>query len=211
TYGISRPRSENTRETAEIADADVGKILQSLEGTGYAAASHRAILSVAFYSGLRSNEIRQLKISDIGMIKGIKIFRLKIKGDKAHEIPIHPAGMAAIEEHLHVLRERGFAIDDGEHILFPSLKTGKNRAMSNVAISYIFNAALDRAGIDRDSFRRYSPHSARATFTTHLPDTVGVPLGYVQAALGNANPSTTLSYNKRKRGHWKSAVWKIEF
>lgn len=211
TYGISRPRSENKRETAAIADGDIAKILESFKGGGYAAASHRAILSLAFYSGLRSNEIRQLKARDIGTVKGIKILKLKIKGDKPHEIPLHPVALGALEEHFRVLKERGFPIDDPDHVLFPSLKTGKNVPMSDEAIRYIFNAALNKVGIERDSFRRYSPHSMRATFTTHLLDTAEVPLEHVQAALGHASPETTQGYNKRKRGHEKSAVWKIEF
>ncbi|RYE84190.1 MAG: site-specific integrase, partial [Methanosarcinales archaeon] len=205
TYGVSRPRSENRRETAAIEDADVTKVIQSVKPGAYASASHRAILSVGFYAGLRSNEIRQLRMSDIGTLKGIKILRLRIKGDKAHEIPLHPVVLTALDEHLKVLRSRGFAVEDPGHVLFPSLKTGLNVAMSDEAIRYIFNVALDRAGIVRDSFKRYSPHSTRATFTTHLLDTAEVPVEHVQQALGHASPETTLSYNKRKRGHDKSA------
>ena len=210
TYGISRPRSENRRETAAIEDADVTKVIESVRPGAYASASHKAILSVGFYAGLRSNEIRQLRVGDIGTVKGIKILRLRIKGDKAHEIPLHPVVIMAIDGHLEALRARGFALDD-DHVLFPSLKTGRNVPMSDEAIRYIFNAALDRAGVVRDSFKRYSPHSTRATFTTHLLDTAEVPVEHVQQALGHASPETTLSYNKRKRGHDKSAVWKIEF
>ncbi|RYZ90944.1 MAG: hypothetical protein EOP04_02255 [Proteobacteria bacterium] len=211
TYGISRPRAENRRETAAIDDKDVAKILESIKPRHYVEASHRAILSVGFFTGLRSNEIRQLKIGDIGAVTGIKILRLKIKGDKTHEIPLHPTVLMALEAHLEVLRTRGFPVDDPKHVLFPSLKTARNVPMSDEAIRYIFNSAITRAGIKKDSFRRYSPHSTRATFTTHLLDTAEVPLEHVQAALGHASPETTQSYNKRKRGHDKSAVWKIEF
>jgi len=124
TYGISRPRSENKRETAAINDKDVSKILGSFEGGGYASLSHRAILAVGFYAGLRSNEIRQLRVSDMGFIKGIKILRLQIKGDKTHETPLHPVVISAIDEHLDFLKVRGFAVNEPGHVLFPSLKTG---------------------------------------------------------------------------------------
>ncbi|HYX39111.1 MAG TPA: tyrosine-type recombinase/integrase [Oligoflexus sp.] len=122
-----------------------------------------------------------------------------------------PIAIAAIEEHLEILRNRGFQIDNPEHVLFPSLKTGRNVPMSDEAIRYIFNAALTRAEVDRDSFRRYSPHSGRATFTGHLLDTVGARLEDVQEALGHKNSRTTQGYNKRKKTVEKSVVFKVGY
>ena len=87
TYGIPRLRSENVRETAEITDLDVPRILRRENFRRYAAASQSAILSLAFYSGLRSGEIRNPTFGGIGEIKGIKVLRLHIKGGNFTRYP----------------------------------------------------------------------------------------------------------------------------
>ncbi|MDQ3230865.1 MAG: tyrosine-type recombinase/integrase [Pseudobdellovibrionaceae bacterium] len=211
TYGVSRPEAQNQRETGDLPDEDVRRLLAAIDPKSYAAASHRAILSVLFHNGPRSREVRELRIKDQGTVRGIRVLRFHIKGDRLHEQPLHPVAITAIEEHLAVLRQRGFQIDDPGHVLFPSLKTGRNVPMSDEAIRYIFKTALARAGIGQDSFRRYSPHSGRATFTGHLLDTVGAPLEDVQAALGHRNSRTTQGYNKRKKAHEKSVVFRVGY
>lgn len=210
-YGVARPRTENRRETADISDENVRKIFAALNPKSYTYASHLAILAVGFFTGLRSSEIRTLRIKDLGTVNGIKIFHLKIKGDKVHEIPLHPFAISALDEHLNDLLARGFKLDEAGHVLFPSLKTRENRPMSAEALDYILKSAMDRAGIERSPFRRYSPHSMRATFAGHLLNTVEARLEDVQAVLGHQNPSTTQRYNKRKKGHEKSPVFRIEF
>ncbi|MCX6131929.1 MAG: tyrosine-type recombinase/integrase [Proteobacteria bacterium] len=210
-YGVARPRTENRRETADISDENVRKIFASLNPKSYTYASHRAILAVGFFTGLRSSEIRTLRMRDLGSVNGIKIFNLKVKGDKVHEIPLHPFVISALDEHLNALQARGFKVDEAEHVLFPSLKTGENRPMSAEALDYILKSAMDQAGIERSKFRRYSPHSMRATFAGHLLNTVEARLEDVQAAMGHANPSTTQRYNKRSKGHDRSPVFKMEF
>lgn len=210
-YGVSRPRTENKRETADISDEDVRKIFAALNPKSYTYASHRAILAVGFFTGLRSREIRTLRMKDLGTVNGIKIFHLKVKGDKVHEIPLHPFAISALDEHLNVLRARGFEVDKQEHVMFPSIKTGKNRPISAEALDYILKSAMDRAGIERSRFRRYSPHSMRATFAGHLLNNVEARLEDVQQAMGHSNPATTQRYNKRSKGHDRSPIFKMEF
>lgn len=210
TYGVTRPQAENQRETGDLPEADVRRVLAAVK-KGYAAASHRAILSLLFHNGPRSREIRELRMKDLGTIRGIRVVRFRIKGDRLHEQPLHPIAIAAIEEHLEILRKRGFQIDNPEHVLFPSLKTGRNEPMSDEAIRYIFKSAIAKAGVELDSFRRYSPHSGRATFTGHLLDSVGARLEDVQEALGHKNSRTTQGYNKRKKAVEKSVIFKVGY
>lgn len=210
-YGVSRPRTENKRETADISDENVRRVFAAMHPEKYTYASHRAILAVGFFTGLRSAEIRMLRMRNLGFVNGIKVLNLKVKGDKPHEIPLHPFLISALDLHMEVLKRRGFQVDDRDHVLFPSLKTGMNTPMSDKALDYIFKAALQRAGIEKSPFRRYSPHSMRATFAGHLLNKIEARLEDVQAALGHANPSTTQRYNKRSKGHERSPVFKIEF
>ncbi|MDQ3235837.1 MAG: site-specific integrase, partial [Pseudobdellovibrionaceae bacterium] len=173
--------------------------------------AYRAILAVGFFTGLRSAEIRNLRMKNVGQVDGIKLFHLTVKDDKPHEIPLHAFVIKSLARHLERLKEMGFQTDDPEHVLFPSLKTKANRPMSHEALSYIFRTCLEKAGIEKSDFRRYSPHSMRATFAGHLLNTIEAPLEDVQAALGHANPSTTQKYNKRRKPFEKSPVYRIDY
>ena len=51
----------------------------------------------------------------------------------------------------------------------------------------------------------------RATLATHLLNTVEAPLEDVQHLLGHSSPATTQHYNKRKKGHNKSPVYRIDY
>lgn len=209
TFGVHRPRTENRRETADFSDDDVRKILAALDPKSHSFALHRAVLATGFFTGLRSAEIRGLRLKNLGTMNGIRVLNLLIKGGLRHEIPLHPFVISAIDQHIEIMRRRGLSVDDPEHVLFPS--RGKNQPLTAEAISYILKSAMERAGIRPDDFRRYSPHSMRATFAGHLLNTVEARLEDVQAAMGHANPSTTQRYNKRRKGHERSPVFRIEF
>jgi site-specific recombinase XerD len=209
TFGVQRPRTENRRETADFSDSDVRKILAALDPKSHSFALHRAVLAVGFFTGLRSAEIRGLRLRNLGTVNGIRVLNLLIKGGRRHEMPLHPFVISAIDQHMASMRKRGFQIDDPEHVLFPS--RGKNQQLTAEALSYILKRAMARAGIRPDDFRRHSPHSMRATFAGHLLNTVEARLEDVQAAMGHVNPSTTQRYNKRRRGHERSPVFRMEF
>ncbi|HYX38327.1 MAG TPA: tyrosine-type recombinase/integrase [Oligoflexus sp.] len=209
TFGVQRPRTENRRETADFSDENVRKILVALNPKSYSPALHRAVLAVGFFTGLRSAEIRGLRLKNLGMVNGIRVLNLQIKGGRRHEIPLHPFVISAIDQHIETMRRRGFKLDDPEHVLLPS--RGNNQPLMAEALSYILKSAMERAGIRQDDFRRHSPHSMRASFAGHLLNTVEARLEDVQAAMGHANPATTQRYNKRKKGHERSPVFRIEF
>ncbi|HYX36915.1 MAG TPA: tyrosine-type recombinase/integrase [Oligoflexus sp.] len=210
-HGIKRPKTQNLRETSDISDTDVRRIFAAIDSKKFNSEAYKAILAVGFFTGLRSAEIRNLRIKNVGHVDGIKLLHMTIKGDKPHEIPLHPFVIKALSQHMERLKEMGFAIDDPEHVLFPSLKTKVNRPISQEALSYIFRTSLEKAGIEKSDFRRYSPHSMRATFAGHLLNTIEAPLEDVQAALGHANPSTTQKYNKIRKAHEKSPVYRIDY
>ena len=211
TYGVRRPRTENKLETSDLTDEEVKKIFNALDPKKYNYFFYRAILAVGFYTGLRSQEIRHLRIKNIGDVDGIKILHLKIKGDKTHEIPLHPFVLKAIYEHLEKLSVYGIDTTNPEQVLFPSMKHRTNKPMTAVGLYYIFKGCLKKAGISKNDFRRYSPHSMRATFASHLLNTKEEPLEDVQKALGHASPTTTQKYNKRKKGHHESLVYRIDY
>ena len=210
-YGLKRPKSHNKRETADFTDEEVKRLFAALNPKRKCFTSHRALLAVGFYTGLRSTEIRHLKIKNMSELKGHRVLSLTIKGDKPHEVPLNPFAYRALTEHIAELTKMGFDTNSPEQCLFPSLNPVRNQPISATMLSKMLKNLTKKAGINRSSVRRYSPHSMRATLAGHLLNTVGAPLEEVQRTLGHSSPTTTLKYNKREACHDKNPVYKIEY
>ena len=210
-YGLKRPKSHNKCETADFSDEEVRKLFGALNPEKKCFTSHRALLAVGFYTGLRSAEIRHLKLKNLSEIRGHRVLSLIIKGSKPHEIPLNPFAYHCISEHITRLAELGFDTKDSEQWLFPALNPIRNQPISATALSKILNRLIKKAGVNRSSVRRYSPHSMRATLAGHLLNTVEAPLEEVQRTLGHSSPTTTLRYNKREANHDKNPIYKIEY
>lgn len=209
-YGVTRPKDENKKETADLSDKDVKNLFENMKKDKVYHVHHRALLAVGFYTGLRSAEIRNLKFENYTKHHGHTIFRCLIKGKHTHEIPLNPFVVRCLDEHIERLKVLGFDLNE-EHYLFPSIKTRKNKAMAPMALWKIFRNRLKDAGIQMSKGYRYSPHSMRATFAGHLLNTVEAPLKKVQEALGHSSPTTTMKYDKRKKDHDKSPVYGIDY
>ncbi|MBC8550257.1 MAG: tyrosine-type recombinase/integrase [Candidatus Brocadiales bacterium] len=210
TYGVKRPKDYNKKETKAFTEIEVRKIFESMNPDAFAYLSHRAILAVGFYTGLRSSEMRNLKIENYCKVDGHKVLKTTIKGDKPHEIPLNPFAVKCIDEHLEKLRDWDLGIAPGDY-LFPRVRPLANKPISAKGLRKILHDKLKLAGIAISGVRRYSPHSMRATLATHLLNKVEAPLEDVQKLLGHSTPATTQKYNKRDKGHGKSPVYKIDY
>ncbi|MFW7382232.1 MAG: tyrosine-type recombinase/integrase [Oligoflexus sp.] len=211
SYGLKKPRSDNKRQTADFSDDEVRRLFAALEPKRKCFTSHRALLAVGFYTGLRSAEIRHLKVGNVSEIKGHRILSLTIKGNKPHEVPLNPFAYRCLAEHIDRLGELGFDIQDPDQWLFPALNPIRNKPISSTALEKILSNLIKKAGIKRSTVRRYSPHSMRATLAGHLLNTVEAPLEQVQRTLGHSSPTTTIKYNKREQDHDKNPVYRIEY
>ncbi|HYX34278.1 MAG TPA: tyrosine-type recombinase/integrase [Oligoflexus sp.] len=198
SYDLKRPRSDNRRETADFSDEEVRRLFAALDPKRKSFTSHRALLSIGFYTGLCSAEIRHLKIKNLSDAKGHRVLSLRIKGDKPHEIPLNPFAFRCISEHIERLSELGFDAGHPEQWFFPSLSPIRNSPISSSALEKILKGLVKKSGIKASSVRRYSPHSMRATLAGHLLNVVEAPLDQVQRTLGHASPATTIRYNKRE-------------
>jgi integrase len=198
------------KETAALSADDVKKVFAALPKNKWFTA-HRAMLAVGFYTGLRSAEIRHLKVGDYGAIDGHRVLNLLAKGDVRHEVPITPFVVRCLDEHLEGLKALGFALNSADY-LFPRLHPKPvNEPISQVALRNLFLRKLGAAEIKQSPLRRYCPHSMRATLATHLLTQADVPLEDVARLLGHRNPATTKTYIKEEKHHDKSPVYKIGY
>lgn len=147
---------------------------------------HRAMLMTLYGTGLRLNELLDLRVTDIVSDRGV-ITVHKGKGNKDREIPLG-------NDLLLQLRKYYQAYKPGEY-LFEGQYGGRYSASS---VHSIINQSAARAGIKRS----ISAHMLRHSYATHLLE-LRVDLRYVQHILGHKSSKTTEIYTHVNPSYYK--------
>jgi integrase/recombinase XerD len=139
---------------------------------------HRAMLSLAYATGLRRSEILSLKLVDIDSARGI-IRVIAGKGKKSREVPAPLALIEQLREYWRRYRP--------ETYLFESSKPGLPYSASS--FEKVIKMISAKAGIKKV----VSPHILRHSFATHMLDK-GINLKRLQMILGHSSLKTTSIY-----------------
>jgi len=142
----------------------------------------RAILELLYATGIRSEELRTLRLDDWTREDGVLF--ITGKGAKDRLVPVGAWVVPWLEQYLTKSRPHLTGKSD---LLFVS-KTGGMLARSNLA--WIIRKYGRKAGVER-----VSPHTLRHACATHLLEN-GADIRYVQELLGHADLSTTQIYTK---------------
>jgi integrase/recombinase XerD len=140
---------------------------------------HWTILATFYATGLRCDELRQLKVAHIDAPRML-LHILHGKGGIPREIPLSPA----LRERLRVYYRWRRPAD----WLFPS-KQRPDEPMDNKTLRTVCASAGRRAGIPF----RVHPHLFRHACATHMLD-AGADLRTIQVLLGHADIRTTARY-----------------
>jgi integrase/recombinase XerD len=129
---------------------------------------HRSLFCAIYEAGLRSEEARKLRPTDINL--GQRFLRIRGKGDKTRIVPMSPR--------LHELLSARLA-ECGPDYIWDNIGSFKTA----------FNGAKRRSGITR----RITPHVMRHSFASHLLE-AGADLRSIQDMMGHEDISTTQIY-----------------
>jgi site-specific recombinase XerD len=154
----------------------------------------RALLEVAYGSGLRAEELVNLDVTSVDF-DGEEL-RVEGKGSKTRFVPAGEPSLRAVARYLERARP-ALASGDGDPALFLS-KSGRRLSTSDVRRRlrvWARHAAL-HGGV--------SPHALRHSFATHLLEG-GADLRAIQELLGHASISTTQIYTRVESARLKSA------
>jgi integrase/recombinase XerD len=141
---------------------------------------HRTIMAVFYGTGVRVNELRQLRVSDIDSQRMV----LHIRDGKGH-VPRDIGLPQPLPDRLRIYRR----CRKPKEWLFPS-KQRPDQPMEEHTIRALCRAAAKRAGIRKN---KVSPHVFRHSYATHMPE-AGADLRTIQFLPGHKDIQTTARY-----------------
>lgn len=139
---------------------------------------HRLLLGLCYGCGLRCGEVRNLRIGDADIERGMLHVR-QGKGSKDRVIPLGTMLCRGIKEYLQAERPRTF--------LFEGHTGG---AFSQRGAQWVMSQALKKTCIIKEDV---SLHTLRHTYATHLLEQ-GVNILTIKELLGHAHIDTTMIY-----------------
>jgi integrase/recombinase XerD len=153
----------------------------------------RALLEVAYGTGVRVSELVGLTVNDVLFEEGL--VRVLGKGSKERLVPIGRRALGAAALYSREVRTR---LDRGQAQRRFFLNA-RGRPLSRVGAWGIIKRCARRAGLTK----RVTPHTLRHSFATHLLEG-GADLRAVQEMLGHADLSTTQLYTHVDRDYLRS-------
>jgi integrase/recombinase XerD len=179
---LSLPRRWQ-RLPKSLTDDEINKLLAPEIPETASSLCDQAMLELAYASGLRLSELRNLRLEQLQLEAG---FVLVIgKGNKERVVPVGRKAVAAMQRYL----------DSGRPKLVTKRSPGtvfltqRGTPFSPVTLWLRVKRRVSRAGIGRN----ITPHMLRHSFATHLLEH-GADLRVIQELLGHANISTTEVY-----------------
>jgi integrase/recombinase XerC len=142
-----------------------------------------AIFEMLYNTGLRVNELLSLNLTDLDLKTGW--VRVLGKGRKVRDVPFGGPAAAALSAYLTEARPSLRGADTCPAVFL----NARGQRLSARAVQVSMKAHLADADLDT----RYSPHSLRHAFATHLLDR-GADLRAIQEMLGHSSLSTTQRY-----------------
>jgi integrase/recombinase XerD len=158
----------------------------------------RAMIELAYASGLRVSELCAVRTADLDLDRGL--IRVTGKGGKQRLVPVGGEARRAAAEYLRGGR-RALLKDRASAYFFVTARGG---AMTRQGFWKLLRAHGLRAGVGEG----VSPHKLRHSFATHLLEG-GADLRSLQTMLGHADISTTQIYTHVAESRLKKTIEKF--
>ncbi|MFA7560620.1 MAG: site-specific tyrosine recombinase XerD [Candidatus Izemoplasmatales bacterium] len=192
TEGIKKPKTTKTLPTVLNILEVKGIIATTYENEEALTLRNRALLELAYGSGLRVSELLDLELKNLHLNKGL--VQVIGKGNKERIVPLGEVSQQVLRDYI--IKARPNLNPKEQKYLFVN-KYG-NR-LSRVGFYKIVQSLADKSGINK----KISPHTFRHSFATHLLEN-GANLRTVQELLGHEDIMTTENYTHVSKAHLKS-------
>ena len=166
-----------------LTNGEIDRLLRPLQPETPAALCDHAILEVAYASGLRISELRQLRLEQLQLEAGF--INVIGKGNKERVVPLGRTAQAALNRYLQVGRPQLVRPRSPAAVFL----SGRGTAFARNTLWRRIKTRARLAGVERN----ITPHMLRHSFATHLLEH-GADLRVIQELLGHATIATTEIY-----------------
>jgi integrase/recombinase XerD len=166
-----------------LSDEEIRQLLEPVPSPTPGDLCDQAVLELAYASGLRLAELRQLRLEQLHLDAGF--VTVIGKGNKERVVPVGRAAVAALQRYLEAGRPPLVRPRSPAAVFL----TRRGTPFAPVTLWLRIKQRVRRAGIERN----VTPHMLRHSFATHLLEH-GADLRVIQELLGHASISTTEIY-----------------
>jgi len=168
-----------------LTDDEITKLLapDSAEQPTPGSLCDQAILELAYASGLRLAELKNLRLEQLHLDAGF--INVIGKGNKERVVPVGKKAVAALNRYIEIGRPKLVTPRSPANVFL----TRRGTPFAAVTLWLHIKQRVRRAGVSRN----ITPHMLRHSFATHLLEH-GADLRVIQELLGHANISTTEIY-----------------
>jgi len=198
-----RDRKETGRR---LTQAEVRDLRATFDTTTNKGKRDRAILDLAFFAGLRCEEIASLDVSNLQQDRGRWWLVFEGKGSKTRKVKVHDMLWESLDAWL---RATDRTVGSGEGAVFVGVNKGDrvgDKAISTATVNRLVAEYGHKAGLSPlHGKNRLGPHDLRRTCARNAYDN-GAPLPQIQRMLGHADITTTMRYIGTDTGNGGGAV-----
>jgi len=166
-----------------LSNAEITKLLAPEVPETPRGLCDQAILELAYASGLRLSELKNLRLEQLHLDAGF--INVIGKGNKERVVPVGKTAVAALNRFIEVGRPKLVTPKSPGNVFL----TKRGTPFASVTLWLHIKNRVHRAGVERN----ITPHMLRHSFATHLLEH-GADLRVIQELLGHANISTTEVY-----------------
>ena len=182
TTSIDLPKQVKKLPTV-LSVEEVDLLLNTLNTETPLETRNKAMIELAYASGLRVSELVDLKLSDLHLDAGF--VQIHGKGNKERIVPVGEIAIDSLNYYLE--NARNLLLKKHTDCVFINGRDGNQ--MTRQAFFLIIKDKVKQAGIKKE----ISPHKLRHSFASHLLKN-GVDLRLIQELLGHEDISTTERY-----------------
>jgi integrase/recombinase XerD len=166
-----------------LTDDEIKKILAPETPETPETLRDAAILELAYASGLRLSELKNLRLEQLHLEAGF--INVIGKGNKERVVPVGKKAIGALNRYIDSARPKFITPKSPANVFL----TKRGTPFASVTLWLRMKKRISRAGVGRN----ITPHMLRHSFATHLLEH-GADLRVIQELLGHANIATTEIY-----------------
>ena len=181
TKGIQSPKIEK-KAPSILSSQEVSLLLEQPNGEDLKSIREKAMLEIAYATGMRVTEIISLNVEDIDLNASLVTCK---NANKQRIIPLGKMSLNALKEYMSTARPN-LIKDENEKALFVNIN---GRRLTRQGFWKIIKYYKEQAHITKE----ITPHILRHSFATHLLQN-GADLKSIQTMLGHSDISSTQIY-----------------